>query len=443
MLKKFFGEVKSLNLSEKLLLALVFVLPFERIPSFEVGGLTIKLSLLVGLALIIVSGFNTAKNPKSKQHKPNPVSVGPYLLLTYSLLSYFWSVDTSAWLKANLVLGFVVLLFYEVWRVIIESSNAKRLVNLVVKTIFVSTLVVIGFGFFQWLGDLLGLPASLTGIRTEYTTIRLGLPRMHSVLLEPLYFSLFLLLPLGLGLSDRQNKLFKNLGCRIGFITLIYLSILLSLARGAIVASAVMGIIALFYNYSELKKQLDYRIIFKYLGVLLALVLVVLGGVTLLGKKGTDQDNNYSKGVGTLVGHLETIKPWGNSKDKEDANSINSRDVAREDAWSVINNNPKSVIFGVGAGQYGAHLQPTRGSEATSNFVLLDIWTQYGLVGLVILLAFGVSLILKTSLKDTVSFGLVLYLVGFTVQSITFGELGITHLWFALALLTSLTYPEG
>lgn len=439
MLKKFFGEIKSLNLSEKLLLSLVFVLPFERIPSLEVGGLTIKLSLIIGSALIIISGFNTARNSHIKEHKLDLISLGPVVLPLYSLASYFWAVDTSAWLKANLILGFVTLLFYEVWRVIVEGKNSKKLIDLVIKTVLVSTLVIISFGFFQWFGDLLGLPASLTGIRTEYTALRLGLPRMHSTLLEPLYFSLFLLLPLGLSLADRKNELFKQLGYRVGFIALIYLSILLSLARGAIVASATMGIIALIYNYSELKRQLNLKLIYKFISVFILLIVFLSGAISLLGKKGTDEDNNYSRGIGTLVGHLETIRPWGNTEDKEDENSINSRDEARKEAWGVITNSPKNVIFGVGAGQYGASLEPTKGPESTSNFVLLDVWAKYGLIGLSLLLIFGISLILKVSLKDPISFGLVLYLIGFGIQSITFGELAITHLWLVLAVLAGRT----
>lgn len=435
MLKKFFGEVKTLGLNEKLLLALVFILPFERIPSLEVRGLTLKLSLVIGLILIIVSSFNTLKNLDVKKHKVNIPSFTPALFLLYSLITYLWVVDSSAWLKSNLILGFVLILFYEVWRVTKQSKDSKRLIDLIVKALFLSTLVVISFGFYQWLGDLIGLPTSLTGIRDEYTAIRLGLPRMHSVLLEPLYFSLFLLLPLGISLADIKNRYFKNLGYRLGFIVLIYVSILLSLARGAIAASAVMGLIAICLNYKEIRNQLNPKLLLRYTSILIVFLIIILVGVSLLGKKGTDQDNNYSRGVGTLIGHLETIRPWGNSKDKADDNSINSRDVARGKVWDVITDSPKNFLLGVGAGQYGA--KTNSGYNETSNFVILDVWVQYGLIGLSILAIFVASLVIKVNYKNTILLGIVLYLVGYLIQSITFGELEIVHLWVALAILAS------
>ncbi len=436
MFKRLFGEIKKLELSEKLLLALVFVLPFERIPSFEFGGLTLKLSLLVGLALIAVVSFENLKSD-GKKHKLSAPLIMPGLLLLYSLLTVFWAGDKPDWLKANLVLGFMVILFYECYRVVTESKSRDKLVELILKTVLISAGAIISFGLFQWFGDLLGLSRHLTAIRPEYTADKLGLPRMHSVLLEPLYFGLYLLLPLGIIWADRTGRIVKTLSLRFGLISLIYLVILLSLARGAIVASAVVGVLGLIYNFSELKKSLKLRDLVKVAVSGLLLVILLFISTSLLGKKGTDEDHNYKKGFYTITGHLETIKPWGNKEDAKEQNSINSRDVARSDAWRVVTESKGNFLFGVGAGQYG------KSSEATSNFVFLDVWVEYGLVGVLTLAAFFISVFVEV-LKNrrgalltekVVIVGVAFYLVGFLIQSITFGEFTITHLWVMLALV--------
>jgi cell division protein FtsW (lipid II flippase) len=265
---------------------------------------------------------------------------------------------------------------------------------------------------------------------------------MHSVLLEPLYFGLYLLLPLGILWADRTGKIVKNLYLRFGYICLIYLAILLSLARGAIVASTVVGVLGLIYNFSELKKSLKIKDLTKIAVAGTVLIALLFVCTSLLGKKGTDEDHNYKKGFSTITGHLETIKPWGNKEDKEKQDSIDSRDEARSQAWNTITASKKNLLIGVGAGQYG------KSFEDTSNFVLLDVWVEYGLVGVVVLVTFFGSVFVSVfrSRRDGLSpiervlvVGAGLYLVGFIIQSITFGELGITHLWGVLALALGVT----
>jgi hypothetical protein len=196
-----------------------------------------------------------------------------------------------------------------------------------------------------------------------------------------------------------------------------------------------MGLVAIFYNFSELKKIFNLKIITKLCAASLVIILIFIGAISLLGKKGVDEDNNYSKGIGTITGHLRSIRPWGNEKDAKDENSLNSRDEARSEALNLIKRDLRTDLFGVGAGQYGANLEPKQDSNATSNFVALDAWAQFGLVGLVILTVFGLSLVFGAKLNKPVSFGLVLYLIGFAIQSITFGQLAILHLWVGMALL--------
>lgn len=445
MLKRFIEQFTAFSFRERLVLALVFVLPLERIPSFDVAGLTIKLSLLFGILLVVLEAPRFFRDFRFK----NSFIIAPLLFLAFSFLSLIWSESTTFWFKSNLILGFNVAVFYTVYSVA-RNCKSRAFLSLVYKTLIVSALLVIGFGFWQWIGDLVGLSSTLTGIREEYTSERLGLPRMHSTLLEPLYFGLYLLLPLGLLWADKTGKFIKSIYTRFGSISLIYIAILLSLARGAIVASAFIGLIGLVYNFKELKERLKLKDLGKLaLGGVLALVLLV-GLTSVLGKQGTDEDHLYEKGFSTIVGHLETIKPWGSNEDEADQNSINSRDDAREDAWEAVTSSSMNLVLGVGAGQYGLSLVPEKGLEATSNFMLLDVWVEYGLVGLLIIIFFLVAILRKSFSKSCLKklslsehekvfvIGIGIYLLGFLIQSITFGELTITHLWVVSALATSL-----
>lgn len=442
MLKKVFEEITALGFRERLLLLLIFVLPFERIPTMEVGGITIKLSLLVGSLLIALS-LRRILNLLQSLWRKKSFLLAPLLLLIYSLLSLMWSSDFGAWLKVNLSLGFCVGIFYAVIAVCARSKN-KNLIKLSAGSLFGSTLLILSFGFFQWFGDLLSLSPILTQIRPEYAADRLGLPRIHSTFLEPLYFGLFLLLPLGLSLADRKNRFFGNLYWRFGFVALIYAGILLSLARGAIAASAVMGLVAIFYNFKELKKQLKFSYVLRIILAGALSLVILVGVVSILGKKGSDEDHNYAKGIGTITGHLETIRPWGNKKDAEEENSLNSRDVARSEALSLIKSDNSILFFGVGAGQYGEHFEPKRGVGETSNMVILDVWLEFGIFVAIALLCFVLFLVYSGfKLKDVQNrdfgFGLSLFVVGFLIQGISFGEIAVAHLWVGLALVASLS----
>ncbi len=438
MFSKFWSEIKGLSLSEKLLLALVFSSPFESIPSFEVSGLTIKLSLVIGSFLIISSLKSIVNNLRDLKK----IYLAPLLLFGYSLLSILWVENLEFWLKSNLTLGCCIILFYAVISTISSFKSKEKLINLALQVLLLSSAAVIGFGLFQWIGDLLGLSANLTQIRPEYTADKLGLTRMHSVLLEPLYFGLFLLLPLSILWADKTNLLTKNLYFRFAGLSIIYLAILLSLARGAIVASAFIGVLGLIYNFKQLRQDLNPKVLLRIVGAGALVLFILVTGTSLLGKDGTDEDHDYGRGFSTIIGHLETIKPWGNKDDEQDANSINSRDAARSEAWDIITDSKSNLLFGVGTGQYGLNLKDPMSAEATSNFVLLDVWAEFGIIGLLILTLFIISvlreLVRSKKLKLTEELILVavgIYLAGFIIQSITFGELAITHLWVTLGLV--------
>lgn len=463
MIKAFFKQCKSLPFPGRLLIAVVFVLPFERLPSLEAkigpSQLTIKLSLIIGILFLISLLATHPQKQWSKKINYRSLKSHlalPILLTAYSLLSILWVENTAYWLHANLVQGFVITLFYGIYFTVKLSPNPKILARLILKTLIASTGAVLAFGIFQWTGDLLGLSPHLTFIRPEYATQRLGLPRMHSTFLEPLYFGLFLLLPLSILFADRSNVIFprfwrtnlKPIYARFFIIGLIYVCILLSLARGAIAASALIGIIGFVYNFKVIKttfKLKDYAQLFGIAALAFAALILITGQ---FGQKGIDKENDYKPGFSTIVEHLKTTKIFGSRADIEQTNSIGERQIAREQALRVVELSSRNLILGVGPGQYGEQFTDPKGFGETSNFMLLDVLVEYGLIGLAMILIFligtfrqlvSVVRITKNINTKVITTAAILFIFGYLVQSISFGELAITHFWvfIAIALATS------
>ncbi len=436
---------KGLNIQEKLVVLVALSLPLERIPTVEFFGITLKLSLVFGSVLILLSlkevffaaNQNFLMRFWFKIQAPAPKYYCLIVVfLIYAALSLSWSINLADWLRAYLSLGFVILLMSSVYLTLRQAST--RTLDFVVKAILVASCVVILFGFWQWIADLAGLSASWTMIRPEYTAARLGIPRMQSTFLEPLFFGLFLLLPLSLLLADQKGRIVGSFWLRSIAVLLVELAIILSLARGAIAASFLIGLIGIWQNRKVAWRELKSLSLKKILvGLLLLILSLVFAAVALnkFAKKGNDEDHNYKRGVSTIIEHLKTTRLQGSKTDAAEQNSLSTRDLGRREALSLIRRNPQTMLFGVGAGQYGAALGQE--GSATSNFMFLDLWAEYGLLGLSLIAGFlglGLVTLIKFRKSSFIAGGVALFLTGFLVQSISFGEPTINSVWFALGL---------
>ena len=170
-----------------LLLIVIFLLPFERIPSFKIHGFTIKLSYLVSVLVLMVAimpqarkGFGSVKASLSDKLLGSLWLVGAFSLL--------FSPNRSRSLVLLLLWAFVFSMYFITSRAL---KNQQFRVT-AEKVIMITTLLVCIFGLYQFICDSLGLSTSYTGLRDMYTKMVLGFPRIQSVALEPLYFSNYL-----------------------------------------------------------------------------------------------------------------------------------------------------------------------------------------------------------------------------------------------------------
>jgi len=127
--------------------------------------------------------------------------------------------------------------------------RTERQVRTVVLIVLVSAFIVSGFGIFQFLGDMVGLPPSVTGLRELYTKDVLGFPRIQSTAYEPLYFANYLLIPLSLALTLflASSRVMKHASLLLLLLT-GGVSFILTVSRGAYLGLAcAVAVVAVYY----------------------------------------------------------------------------------------------------------------------------------------------------------------------------------------------------
>jgi hypothetical protein len=142
---------------ETLFLLLVFLLPFERIPTLTLSDYTLKLSYLAGLGFLLFA-FSKLKTWLRKY----PLLPSDKALVLFWVLSLF-SLAVTPNLKRSLVITVVWAFMFAIYLVASRLIVATRMRVQVEQVIMWSALAVSLFGLYQFVGDSLGLSAHLTG----------------------------------------------------------------------------------------------------------------------------------------------------------------------------------------------------------------------------------------------------------------------------------------
>jgi len=157
---KIYSYIKE-DLNRSLLVLMIFVLPFERIPSAEVMGASIRPSVIVGLVIVARALYLLA----IKKLKIN-FSFQEKLLVAF-LVWILLLIPESI----NLSRGVSVFLFNS-FTIITALSIAlifdKKYIKPIIYSLLSSAFIVCLFAVFQYFGNLLGLPNNITGLRDMY-----------------------------------------------------------------------------------------------------------------------------------------------------------------------------------------------------------------------------------------------------------------------------------
>jgi O-antigen ligase len=403
------------------LLLIAFLLPFERIGSVDIAGATVRPSQLVVLLSFVAVFFGFLAH-KSRHIPRNPIT---WPVVGFAIVAIVGLFNAPNLDRSLTVLAFQVFTIGIAFVVPFQLRSREQL-PLLLKWLLAGTAVVTLFGIFQFVGDWIGLPTSLTGLRDLYTKDVLGFPRVQSTALEPLYFANYLLIPLSvlLALFLRREKSLPE-WLVSGLLGLVVINLLLTVARGAYIA-AVPAVLLVSAVYA---RQLFTR---RILGVAAGLVIA---GMMIL-----SQLTSFSVFTQNFAGHVTNL--FGGASYVERVDMF----VVAIDAWE------QHPWVGIGSGSFGPFeasspfFAPREGWKIVNN-EYIELLAENGVLGLGAMLA-AFAIVLLRSLKalriahdplhKAVLVGMSAALVGILVQYNTFSILYIVHIWFVVGVLIAL-----
>lgn len=407
------------------LIATVVALPFERVGALEFGGLTLRASQIL-LIITLVAWLLDGMMRRRLKIFSNPLLVPLLLLVLVNLLSLTQAVNLTRSIVVLTATIVTILMCLLVPQLVTTTEKAKRIIRAL---IFVTGAVTV-FGIYQFIGDLIGLPTGLTGLRDLYTKEVFGFPRIQGTASEPLYFVNFLILPISLisaFLLSRQRVMSTLV--LVGVLALGIINVVLALSRAGWAALAVSLLIIGGYYFRKIfsPRQLLISI----------LVLAVTVGVFVRVFRLTDDvDLSVQKFV-TQAGAVFQ------------GASYSDRVSTFADAAAAWRNHP---WLGVGVGNFGPVVAPFPTIEPVGgwlivNNIFLEIAAETGIFGLALfvlilgLLFFRTVKAISTTQSPWLKSALVGSLaafIGVIIQYQTFSILFIMHIWFLFGWLVAL-----
>ena len=395
------------NIDSLLVLLFFLFLPFERLLTFELAGLTVKISFVILMLIVLV--FRIKRNGSQ-------LAIEDKLLFAFAGLSYlsaFWSIDQLRSLVISTIflvtfLGFIAL------RRFLSSKNLEIAKTIIIYWGFVLCL----FALWQYFGNLHNLP--LTFLRPQYMKTVFGFPRPQATFLEPLFFANFLFLPIFFSL-ERFLKSTKIPIFLSANIFLLFLILVLTLSRGAyisiVLALTIFAVIVglKFRNYF---RRFSIALVIGLLGVIAAVLII----------HSTANKQNFQ----LFIEHagVADVSTGESTLDRFSYSSI---------AWKNFLKAP----WGIGAGAFGAlpdfNAKLVTGDYQTVGNLYLEVLVEEGIIGLIIFLAFLVLAIkhfwrMITEKKIEGLIALAIFIAIF-VQAVSFSALYTITIWAFLAIV--------
>lgn len=426
------------NLDRYLLVALAFLLPYERIPSVDVFGVTLRLSFIVA-GLLILRALYLVVVKRTKNLELNFTTKTLAAFLVWVVLTGFFAINIG---RAAQVIVFII--FTAVTALAVTVVYEKEYLEDIIKGLLISASIVALFGAYQYLGNLFGLPNWATGMRERYSWQVFGFPRIQSTALEPLYYCSYLLLPTSIVIT---RLLVKGKQWRINALLLLVFatSIFLTVSRGGIVA--LVGMSTFLVGASLLLSTTNLRRALGTIGIVAAAFILSLLTITYLAKPPVDkQVTGGKKGSAAYTKQLQNTGLEGGGDE---------RAKVRAQALAILEEDHTRYALGIGAGQFGPYAQnnikdPTGGWLVVNNLPI-EILVELGAIGFGLFALFVLSLVShtvrflpgsKTTTSGVVALAILGYLFAEAIQYQTFSTLYIMHIWFAIGLLMAIVLPQ-
>ena len=410
---------------ERGLWLLAIGLPYERLGALPVGFFTLKFGHVV-TAFIVVSLAARAAITKSIRFAADPLRIPLMLFLAASILSLINAPD----LVRGVALIGQLLVGYLVYFCVVNLLNRANVLPTLL-ALWIGSAIVALFGLYQFVGDYVGLPPAVTGLVPSYSgAAAFGFARITGPSLEPLYFANYLLLPILTALAFLVGTRGKGRVRLAGFLALVGVVFVLTLARGAFLGLAA-GLVVLLLRY--------WRYLVRPKVVITGLTVVLVTGVAVvwLLLQSTRGAESPLDAFGRQIGVTGT--------DVSSQQRIGTVGAATE----LVQDHP---LVGVGVGNFGHYYQdpltPPSGSQIpqTVHNQPFETLVETGVLGLAALVLVGFVLLKRTieawrrvqgRFLTAALVGTAAAVLAIFVQAQTFSTLYLMHVWFAIGLLVA------
>ena len=421
------------DINRFLLIVFFGSLPFERIPSFEIFSISIKISTIIGLVIILRALYLIHKRVVHLNVNYLYFILGCFLFWLVLLLPEVIDFNiASQFIAFN---SFVILLCVSI-AILFKKQYLKPII---ISVLFTASIASI-FALYQYVADIMGLPLRYTGLRELYSNKTFGFPRVQAFSIEPLQLAVYMMLPFSVALSIsliKNNITSAKLSAIL--LSLFSLVIFLTLSRGGIYALLVTSFITIIYclykRYTNLKKAF-IAISCILLGLILCLFIVNFV------KKPPSSFTNGRSGASAYVNHSSDIT--------SDPGDIRAK--ARKIAIVEIMKSSRTALLGIGPGQYAAYVSSHIyiADSPYLNNLTLSLFLELGVIGIMLVMLFfgGVFFAIFKILQSTksskiriFSIAICIYLIAQGIQYQTYAILYMTSIWsvagIALALISN------
>lgn len=405
-------------------LLIVFFLPFERVPTLDMGGINIKINTILGFLTIFAWVLASMFNGKRWKIQQNALAVPLSLFVIALLISLTQALNFGRGIQVLVFSLFTVALSIMTVNMIPNMDNLKK----VVWVLLISGTAVSIFGLFQFGGDVVGLPHSLTLLKKGYGSAVFGFPRIQAFSMEPLYFANYLLIPMSLAMAYYFAKIdFIKHWWLIGILALFLVNFVLTVSRGGYLGLVVALLVFVIFYFKQV-------FTWKNISIVLVLAVVALGVAFALSK------GEY-RATSEFINHALV-------KDAKQGESVQGRLNTFDFALGALNRYP---VFGIGIGNYGPYSlnYPPQAPESgwpIVNNEFIEILVETGVVGaiaygLILLVLIYRSVVAIKYVKDdflkATLIGLLAAFIGVMVQYNFFSTLYIIHIWVLIGLLVA------
>lgn len=401
-----------------------FFLTFERVPSVEIGGLDMRINFLI-IFLTLTVYLSSQLYKRKLKLKFDPIRSSVILFLGLMLVSATQAINLNRAITVVISMG-LMLCLYLVMSIILQK---KEDLVFALKGLLWGALVSALFGLYQFFGDMIGLPISMTLLKIGYDSSTFGFARVQAGAYEPLYFANYMFIPmfliLFLNLSGKIKEVF-NKRLSITIAVLLAINFVLAISRGAFLAAGVTGLILVVM---QAKKILTLKNVI----IVSCFALLTVGGVyfALL--------RSEPRAIDEFVSHLMV-------EDRDNGESVVLRLSTSAEAVEIFSQNP---LLGVGPGNFGPEREdypnePPEGGWPIVNNEYLEIAAEQGVVGIFgfsLLIVIMISRLIFVYRRSTdpvianISIALLFAFVAVLIQYVTFSTLYITHIWYLIGLI--------